>query len=60
MQPHTHNGADQARTNVEAAFKHAGLTPEQAHTVMDALDEYVAAIAGPGRSSPAPRPARHK
>lgn len=54
MQTHTHNGADQARAHthparpsVEAAFKNAGLTPDQAHSVMDALDEYVAAIAHP-------------
>lgn len=48
MQP---NGAEQARTHthparmpVEAAFKNAGLTSDQAHDVMDALDNYVLAL----------------
>lgn len=57
MQTHTHNGAEQARAHthparapVEAAFKNAGLTPDQAHGVMDALDEYVAAIADPRKT----------
>lgn len=57
-QPHNgHSPHHPARTVVEAAFKHAGLTSEQAQTVMDALDEYVLhkTIATRKKKNPAPK-----